>query len=190
MRGWRRGPVVGAVLDQPEDADHLFTVHQWHRADLYGHPCSGGRNEEAGRISGGVAEHLPGEQLAGACLSSGATTEAKWRPRTSPTSRSAAGLSQRTTPLCRGRSSGRRRSPSLSTSPPTPMPVAITEVWLIGAPSVIVTLSNREARRSGPLWSACLAGLSGVEVCLVALDEMDSNGSSGCRPPACSLDDS
>ena len=32
-------------------------------------------------------------------LSSGATTEVKWRPQTSPTSRSAAGLIQRTTPV-------------------------------------------------------------------------------------------
>jgi hypothetical protein len=42
MRGWRCGPVVGAFLDQPEDADHPLTLHERHRAELYGHPCAGG----------------------------------------------------------------------------------------------------------------------------------------------------
>ena len=59
-------PVVGAFLDQSEDADHPFTVHERHRAELHGHPRSGGRNQDAGRLcSRGGAEHLLGEQLAG-----------------------------------------------------------------------------------------------------------------------------
>ena len=63
----RCGPVVGAFLEQPEDADHPFTVHERHRADVHGHPGAGARNQDAGRIGGrGGAEHLPGEQLAGA----------------------------------------------------------------------------------------------------------------------------
>ena len=58
-----------------------------------------------------VETRTPGASVAGAVpstfrekssrarrLSSGATTEVKWRPRTSPSSRSAAGLSHRTTP--------------------------------------------------------------------------------------------
>ena len=67
MRGWRCGAVVGVSLQQPEDADHRFTVHQRYRADLHGHPFPGGRDENAGRLGGrGGAEHLLGEQLAGA----------------------------------------------------------------------------------------------------------------------------
>ena len=67
MRGWRCGAVVGAFLDQSEDADHPFTVHERHRAELHGHPRSGGRDQDAGRVCGrGGAEHLLGEQLAGA----------------------------------------------------------------------------------------------------------------------------
>ena len=59
-----------------------------------------------------VETRTPGASVAGAVpstfrekssrarrLSSGATTDVKWRPRTSPTSRSAAGLSHRTTPV-------------------------------------------------------------------------------------------
>jgi hypothetical protein len=50
-----------------------------------------------------VAEALPStfrESTSRArARSSGATTEVKWRPRTSPTSRSAAGLIQRTIPV-------------------------------------------------------------------------------------------
>ena len=66
MRGWRCGPVVGASLDQPEDADHPFTVFERHRADLHGHPRAGGRDQEAGRLSGrGGAEHLLGESTRG-----------------------------------------------------------------------------------------------------------------------------
>ena len=66
MRVWRRGRVVGASLEQPEDADHPFTILQRHRADLHGHPRAGGRHEDAGRVCGLRAVHLPGEQLAGA----------------------------------------------------------------------------------------------------------------------------
>ncbi len=67
MRGWRCGAVVGAFLDQSEDADHPFTVHERHRAELHGHPRSDGRNQDAGRLCGrGSAEHFLGEQLAGA----------------------------------------------------------------------------------------------------------------------------
>ena len=65
--GGAEGAVVGAFLDQPEDADHPFTVHEWHRADLYGHPRAVSRDQDAGRVGGrGGAEHLAGEQLAGA----------------------------------------------------------------------------------------------------------------------------
>ncbi len=63
---WCCGLVVGVSLEQPEDADHPFTAHEWHRADLHGHPRAGGRNKDAGRVCGGLAEYLPGEQLAGA----------------------------------------------------------------------------------------------------------------------------
>ena len=59
--------VGGAFLQQPEDADHPFTVLERHRADLHGHPLPGGRKQDAGRICGRrSAEHLLGEQLAGA----------------------------------------------------------------------------------------------------------------------------
>ena len=61
------GVVVGGFVEQPEDADHAFAVHERHRAHLHGHPRAGGRDEDAGRLGGrGGAEHLPGEQLAGA----------------------------------------------------------------------------------------------------------------------------
>jgi hypothetical protein len=67
MRGRRCGVVVGASLDQPEDADHPFTVPERRRADLHGHPLPGGRDEVAGRLAGqGRAEHLLSESLAGA----------------------------------------------------------------------------------------------------------------------------
>ena len=66
MRGWRCGPVVGVFLEQPEDADHPFAALERHRADLHSHPCAGGRNKDAGRVCGLRAEHLLGEQLAGA----------------------------------------------------------------------------------------------------------------------------
>src|SRR6476620_201866 len=67
VRVWRRCPVVGASLEQPEDTDNPFAAHQRHRADLHGHPRAGGRNQDAGRVvGGGGAEHLPEEQLAGA----------------------------------------------------------------------------------------------------------------------------
>ena len=67
MRVWRCGGVVGALLEKPEDTDHPFTVHQRHRTDLHGDPRAGGRNQDTGRIGGlGGAEHLLGEQLAGA----------------------------------------------------------------------------------------------------------------------------
>jgi hypothetical protein len=65
MRVWRCGPVVGAFLEQPEDADHPFTAHEPHRADLHRHARAGGRNQGAARICGrGGAEQLPREQLA------------------------------------------------------------------------------------------------------------------------------
>jgi hypothetical protein len=35
---------------QPENTDHPFSAHEWHGADLDGHPCAGGRDEYAGRI--------------------------------------------------------------------------------------------------------------------------------------------
>jgi hypothetical protein len=67
MRVWRCGCVFRALLEKPEDTDHPFTVHQRHRTDLHGDPRAGGRNQDTGRIGGlGGAEHLLGEQLAGA----------------------------------------------------------------------------------------------------------------------------
>ena len=36
------GAVVGAFLDQPEDADNRLTARERHRADLHGHPRPGG----------------------------------------------------------------------------------------------------------------------------------------------------
>ena len=54
MRGWRCGGVVGALLEQPEDTDHPFTVHQRHRTDLHGDPRAGGRNQD------GRAHRWPG----------------------------------------------------------------------------------------------------------------------------------
>jgi len=67
MRRRRCEALVEASLEQPEDADDAFAVHQRHRADLHGHPRAGGREQDAGRVGGGGgAEHLPGEQLAGA----------------------------------------------------------------------------------------------------------------------------
>ena len=67
MRGWCCGAVVGALFEQPEDADHGFTVFEWYRADLDGDACAGGGEQDAGRLGcGGGAEHLLGEQLAGA----------------------------------------------------------------------------------------------------------------------------
>jgi hypothetical protein len=66
MRRWRCG-TVGVSFEQPEDADHSFAVPERHRADLHGHPCPGGRDQDAGRLGGRRgAEHLPGEQLASA----------------------------------------------------------------------------------------------------------------------------
>jgi hypothetical protein len=44
MWGWRYRPVVGAFLDQPEDADHPCTVPERHRAELSG--VSGATLEE------------------------------------------------------------------------------------------------------------------------------------------------
>ena len=64
---WQCGLLVEASLEQPEDADHPFTVHERCRADLHGHPRAGGRDQDGRRLRGrGGAEHLLGEQLAGA----------------------------------------------------------------------------------------------------------------------------
>ena len=65
MRVWRRGCVVWASLQQPEHADHPFTAHQRHGADLHCHPRAAGGNQDAGRLRGrDGAEHLAREQLA------------------------------------------------------------------------------------------------------------------------------
>ena len=64
---WRCGRVVGVSLEQPEDADHPFAVHERCRADLHSHARAGGGNQDAGRLRGRCgAEHFLGEQLAGA----------------------------------------------------------------------------------------------------------------------------
>ena len=113
MRGRHCGLVVGESLEQPEDADHPFTAHERHRADLHGHPRAGRRNQDAGRIRGrGGAEHLPREVLAGAPAVLGrddggevATANVAEKPlgcRIDPPDDSR---------RRRGRSSGRRRSP-------------------------------------------------------------------------------
>jgi hypothetical protein len=66
LRRWRLGRVVGVSFEQTEDADHPVAVQERNRADLHGHSCSGGRDQDAGRVRGRRrAEHLPGEQLAG-----------------------------------------------------------------------------------------------------------------------------
>jgi len=55
---------LGAALEEPEDADHPFALHERHRADFHDHPRAGGRNQDAGRVCGrGRAQHLPREQL-------------------------------------------------------------------------------------------------------------------------------
>ena len=73
---WRCGAVVGAFLDQPEDADHPFTVLERHRADLHGHPCPADRNEVAGRIGGrAVPSIFCANRSRARGLSSGAMTE-------------------------------------------------------------------------------------------------------------------
>ena len=43
VRGWGCEAVARAFLQQPEDADHLFTVLERHRADLHRDPLPGGR---------------------------------------------------------------------------------------------------------------------------------------------------
>ena len=40
MRVWRCGRVVGAVLNQPEDANDPFSALERHRAELHGHPSA------------------------------------------------------------------------------------------------------------------------------------------------------
>ena len=78
IRGWRCGAVVGVFLDQPEDADHPFTVLERHPADLDGDPRSGGRDEVGGRL---CRREVPSIFWANSSrarrLSSGATTEVK-----------------------------------------------------------------------------------------------------------------
>ena len=100
MRGWRSGAVVGAFLDQSEDADHPFTVLERHRAHLHGHPRPGARDEVAGRFAGqGGAEHLLSESLAGAGLVLGCYDGGEVATANVAESRSAAGLSHRTIPV-------------------------------------------------------------------------------------------
>ncbi len=42
VRGRRCRLFVGATLQESEDADHPFTAHERHRADLHGDPRTGG----------------------------------------------------------------------------------------------------------------------------------------------------
>jgi hypothetical protein len=67
MRRRRRDGAAGPPLEQAEDSDHALAAHERYRADLDGHSRAGGGDEDAARVRrGGGAEHLPGEQLAGA----------------------------------------------------------------------------------------------------------------------------
>jgi hypothetical protein len=42
VRGRRCGCFVRASFQEPKDADHAFTAHERHRADLHGDPGAGG----------------------------------------------------------------------------------------------------------------------------------------------------
>jgi hypothetical protein len=82
MRVWRCRRIVGAFLEQPEDADHPFTAHERHRADLHGHPRAGVETKTAGAS---VAEEVPSTLRENSSrarrLSSGATTGDRERRR-------------------------------------------------------------------------------------------------------------
>ena len=91
MWRWGCGAVVGLFLDQPEDADDPLTVHERHRAELYGNPPPAVETKTPlASVAGEVPSTFWEKSSRARRLSSGATTEVKWRPRTSPTSRSAA----------------------------------------------------------------------------------------------------
>src|SRR4051794_14837328 len=58
--------VIGARVEQPEDADHALAAPERDGADLDGHAGAARRDEDTRRIRGrGGAEHLLSEQFAG-----------------------------------------------------------------------------------------------------------------------------
>ena len=109
MRGWCCGAVVGALFEQPEDADHGFTVFEWYRADLDGDACAGGGEQTPVASVAGV---VPSTFWASSSAARGGLSArcrsdrvVKWRPRTLPMSRSAAAFeaSGRLSGVARGR---------------------------------------------------------------------------------------
>jgi hypothetical protein len=100
MRVRRCGCLLGASLEQPEDADHAFTAPE--RTELISTatrvPTFETRTAVAS-VAGAVPSTFCENSSRARRESSGATTEVKRRPRTSPRRRSAAGLIQRMIPV-------------------------------------------------------------------------------------------
>ena len=99
----RRKRIVGLLFDVgdlSEDADESMPVHQYAGADVDLNATTVSVDEDHLRIGHcGRADNLGAKCSRARRVSSGATTDVNWRPRTSPTRRRAAGLIQRMTPV-------------------------------------------------------------------------------------------